>query len=132
MADEIDELYKAYEEHAKTLRTWLVAYGIGAPVLFLTNEQLSKRLLDDPFAWKIAMFFLAGVSGQVLLAAVNKTANWGAYYALRRPAKAMGKRFVVARWLSEQFWIDLCIDILTLGAFSVGTYRLFQLLLAAV
>ena len=47
MADEIEELYKAYEEHAKTLRTWLVAYGIGAPVVFLTNEQLSKRLLAD-------------------------------------------------------------------------------------
>ena len=132
MAAEVDELYKAYEEHAKTLRTWLVAYGIGAPVVFLTNEQLSKRLLGNPWAWKIAALFLAGVSVQVFLAAINKTANWGAYYARRNPAKATGKRFVVARWLSEQFWIDLCIYTLTLGAFAVGTYYLFSLLMVAI
>lgn len=32
---------KAFGEHSKVLKTWLVAYGIGAPVLFMTNPDLA-------------------------------------------------------------------------------------------
>jgi hypothetical protein len=41
---EAEGFYKVYEEHAKALRTWLVAYGVGGPVLFLTNPIAQERL----------------------------------------------------------------------------------------
>jgi len=31
-------------------------------------------------------------------------------------------------WLSEQFWIDLSVDALSMGLLSLGTWRLFALL----
>lgn len=37
-----EHYFQAYAEYSKVLRTWLVAYGIGAPVLLLTNEPLAK------------------------------------------------------------------------------------------
>jgi hypothetical protein len=30
--------FEEYSEYAKTLRIWLVAYGVGAPVVILSNE----------------------------------------------------------------------------------------------
>ena len=44
-ANKAEEYLNAYAEHSKTLRTWLVAYGIGAPVLLdgsqpLTDDQV--------------------------------------------------------------------------------------------
>ncbi len=70
------DYYKAYEEHSKVLRTWLVAYGIGAPVLFLTNETLAAKLAGSAVAGRVAALFLVGVAAQVLLAAFNKTVMW--------------------------------------------------------
>jgi len=44
MTTEREEYFKAYEEYSKVLRTWFVAYGIGGPVLLLTNETLAKAI----------------------------------------------------------------------------------------
>lgn len=129
--EEREEFYKAYEEHSKTLRTWLVAYGVGAPVLFFTNEQLAQSFARAPEAVRISAFFLGGVVLQVVLAAVNKTVNWAAYFALRRPGEATGRRFRVARWIAEQFWIDLLIDALSLVAFGFATWWSVSLLMPA-
>ena len=35
--------FENYAEYAKTLRSWLVAYGIGGPVLFLTNKDAPEK-----------------------------------------------------------------------------------------
>src|SRR5713101_4478781 len=74
--------YKAYEEHSRTLRAWLVAYGIGGPVLMLTNDHISLTLSGSGHARTIAILFLGGVVLQVLLTAVNKTAMWICYFTL--------------------------------------------------
>jgi hypothetical protein len=124
--------YKSYEEHSKVLRTWLVAYGIGAPVLFLTNDRLATIFAASSGAAAIAKLFLTGVVLQVLLAATNKAAMWGCYYAARHPKKALGKRrFRFALWISEQFWIDFLVDFATLLVFGAATWGAFRLSIAA-
>ena len=70
------EFYKAYEEHSKVLRTWLVAYGVGAPVLFLTNDSLAAKLGASAESGEIGGLFLGGVAFQVFLAVLNKTVMW--------------------------------------------------------
>jgi hypothetical protein len=63
----VDSLINAYDEFAKTLRTWLVAYGIGGPVLLLTNETVRQAIAKSGAARCIAGTFLLGVGLQVLL-----------------------------------------------------------------
>jgi hypothetical protein len=125
------EYYKAYEEHSKVLRTWLVAYGIGAPVLFLTADSEAIQALPLSQFRPIGKFFVSGVIAQVLLAAVNKTVMWACYYAERNEDWRERKRFKVAYWISEQFWIDFIVDLATLAFFGRATWQLFELLLAA-
>ena len=56
--DESADYYKVYEEYAKNLRTWFVAYGVGAPVLFVSNKDIAEKLASSHAAPSIAAFFL--------------------------------------------------------------------------
>ena len=123
-----DELYKAYEEYSKTLRTWFVAYGVGAPVLFLTNDQVAAKIAKSGDARQIATLFLVGVGLQIILAMVNKTSMWGCYYGEQNPKFKTTYRWKLADWVSEQFWFDFIIDLVTLILFSAGTWCAFQIL----
>jgi hypothetical protein len=142
MADEspADGYFKVYEEYSKTLRTWFVAYGIGAPVLLLNNDELRKAVIATGAAKRIALYFLVGVGLQIAVTALNKAVAWIVYAELEtnataaRKATAAGTTVTVAvrtwyqelaDWVSEQFWIDLGADILTGAAFVYGTYRIF-------
>ena len=82
MTSSAAELFKVYAEYSKTLRTWLVAYGIGAPVLFLTNETLARTFVKSPQARIVAFSFLMGVLLQVFLALLNKNVMWVCYAAI--------------------------------------------------
>ena len=52
--DDAEDHYQSYAEHNRILRTWLVAYGIGAPVLILSNDTLWARLASAPHANSMA------------------------------------------------------------------------------
>lgn len=124
--------FKVYEEYAKTLRTWLVAYGVGAPVLFVTNKDVSNKLAASHAGACIAELFLAGVGLQIFLAMVNKTVMWANYWSERNPDEAEKKRFRFASWVSSQYWIDFSIDVFTLLFFGAATLGAFRVLVAAV
>lgn len=128
MTSDREEYFKAYAEYSKVLRTWFVAYGIGAPVLLLTNEGLAKVLKASGESKVLAGFFLVGVALQVLLAALNKCSMWGIYFGEFKDAFRRTRRYKIAHWFSEQFWIDLAIDILTFLAFAVATWRGYRIL----
>jgi hypothetical protein len=128
-----DGYYKVYEEYSKTLRTWFVAYGIGAPVLVLNSDNLRAALVASGGARTTALLFLAGVGLQVLLATVNKTVAWVIYAELESPLAAEDSkpstrwRFKVADAISEQFWIDFVVDIATGVVFVLGSLRIFSI-----
>jgi hypothetical protein len=124
--------YAAYEEHSKTLRTWLVAYGIGAPVLLLTNESLSEKLTVASDGPLIGMLFLAGVVVQVLLAALNKALMWTCYFLELYPNRKRSRRHRLAFRLSKQFWIDLSADVVSLILFGYATWLAFNIVLSGV
>lgn len=115
-------LWAAYEEWSKSLRTWLVAYGVGAPVLLLTNDRIAALIIPSPLAPLIGLLFLGGVALQILLAAINKWSAWAYYSGVRYPdAHANSKWFPKAKKIVDSFWIDLVVDCLTLVLFVVGT-----------
>lgn len=78
--EEEKSYYTAYGYHSNLLRTWLVAYGIGGPVLFINSAELYKKLVGSGQASLIAKLFLVGVFLQVSLSAINKTIMWTLYY----------------------------------------------------
>lgn len=39
--------YEAYAGFARNLRIWFVAYGIGGPVLFLTNSEVWQKVSES-------------------------------------------------------------------------------------
>jgi hypothetical protein len=123
-------LYAAYEEHAKTLRTWLVAYGIGAPVLFVSQDALWARIAASGSVRTIAGAFLWGVALQVLLAAINKNAMWACYFGDKHVPYRSTKRYKLAMWVSEQYSIDFVADVATMVLFAWATYQCFVALVA--
>lgn len=131
-ADTAADVWAAYQGYSNTLRTWLVAYGVGAPVLFLTNEAIWKRVAASGEARTLAMLFLCGVGLQVLLAALNKTVMWAIYYGELITDFKQTRRYRVAATIAQQFWIDFVIDLGSMVLFALATYRTFVVLTAAV
>jgi hypothetical protein len=110
-----------YSEYAKTLRAWLVAYGIGAPVLFLTNNDLSAALKISVHRDWIVALFLVGVALQVILAFVNKWCAWHMYVGEYDSAFQERRSYKFWSWLNERSWIDLIVDALSLISFAIST-----------
>ena len=120
-----NEHFTAYSSHSSTLRTWLVAYGVGGPVLILSQYKIWAILAKSGSLRLIAVLFLVGVTLQVLLAAVNKSVMWSCYYGEVVPKYKKTWRYRVAGWLSEQYLIDLSCDLASMAVFGLATYFCF-------
>ena len=114
--------FDVYRVAATNLRTWLIAYGIGAPVLFLSNDHLWQALVKAKSVKSIAILFLIEVATQVILASINKNAMWFCYSGEGDPAFREKRIYKFSDWLSEQFWIDMGCDVLTMVLFAIATY----------
>ena len=121
--------YQAYEDYSRLLRVWLVAYGIGAPIIFITNDALWKTIAQHRFAWIVAVMFLSGVFLQVAVAWLNKTTQWVIYSGKKRPPYPTSWIFATARKIGRNFWIDVAADLASIVLFTIATGWLFKLLL---
>lgn len=129
MSSDADGYLAVYQEHSKVLRTWLVAYGIAAPVLLMTHEVLLGKVILSRCAVLIAGLFLCGVVLQVVLAATNKAAMWGLYYGETNPAFKSTRAYALADRFSAMFWIDLLVDWVSLGVFGAATWLVVRAVL---
>lgn len=121
-----EEFYKAYEDYAKALRTWFVAYGIGFPILVLTNAGVSNALAKSGQSKLIVQLFVIGMACQVLIAIINKVCMWINYHSEMNVDNHDKWWAKASYWLGNQFWIDVTFDIASLVAFSLGTIKLFN------
>lgn len=125
-----DGYFKVYEEYAKALRTWLVAYGIGSPVFFLNNDKVRELIQKSGDGRMISLFFLIGVAIQIGLTTVNKTAMWAIWYGEVCANFKTTTRYKVAEWVGRQYWMDLIADLGSLLLFVWATFRAFNILVA--
>lgn len=125
----MSEIYGSYEEYSKTLRTWFVAYGVGAPVIFLSNEALTKKVLGAPDSKCLIAAFFAGVVIQVILTIINKNIMWGCYYGEINTEFKSTRRYKTADWLSRQYWIDIIFDLISLTLLSYASYGAYKILM---
>ncbi len=116
-----DDIYKTYEEHMKTLRAWYVGYGVGGPVLFVTQPAFAKILVEQDVVRLVGALFLLGVLFQVLLALLNKWVNWGNYNFEKEPDSDSSRLHRFCSYVARQAWIDILADVATLVFFAWAT-----------
>jgi hypothetical protein len=122
---------EAYRYHASTLRNWYVAFGIGAPVLLLSNEYLWKKILASCHLDMICLTFSLGVAVQILLALFDKYASWINYYKSANGNLALNEHLetVADCWMEDNF-ISIILDIGSLILFEFAAFITFSVIRA--
>ena len=114
--------FQNYAEYSKTLRAWLVAYGIGGPVLFFTNKDLTQAISQSPEKRLIIALFMIGVTSQVLLAFINKWCAWHLYAGEYDRGYRDRRAYKIWAWVADHSVIDFVIDATSLSAFAYSTW----------
>lgn len=123
--------YKSYSEFSKTLRTWFVAYGIGGPIVLLSNDVAWGWLMKSGRASTMGVLFLTGGALQVISAILNKQSMWYMYFGELKPASKSRKSYKISNWYSDQGWIDVLLDFATVVLFGLATWIAFSTIMAA-
>lgn len=135
-----DGHFANYAEYSKTFRSWMVAYGIGGPVLLLTSKDAPQTLAKSPHLETIVTLFTVGVAIQILLALINKWGAWHMYkgafaeYQLNVQDPDcdyhhMTRIYSVWRWVNRQSWIDFWCDVGAVSVFAYATWLALKVLL---
>jgi len=125
---------EAFDRYEKVLRTWFVAYGIGATILFMTQEKLRATLLCHHLrAWVVGLF-LVGVLVQEIVSAFYEMCRWDLYYD--EAQKNEGERdercpclLDISKWVERSHLIGVSIDSLTIGLFAAATIMAFRIVI---
>src|SRR5207247_2726974 len=112
--------YEAYAGFARNVRTWFIAYGIGAPVLFVSNAEIWKKISEHGDGRMIAYLFLAGVAVQIAAAMLYKTAMWYLYVSELDHHQAKGWRYQFSDRVSESYVLEMAFDVATLVLFGIA------------
>ena len=121
--------YEPYAYFSRTLRAWLVAYGIGAPILIISQDHLSNKILSSGLGNEITIWFLAGVCIQVIAAILYKYSMGFIYFSELDSSLVNTKRYEIADWLSEAFWLELLFDVVAIVCFIRGTYLVIKVVI---
>lgn len=122
--------FDAYAQLTRTLRGWLVVFGVGTPVLIASQSDLAKRLTDSGSASTIISLFLGGVALQILATLLYKTCMWYCYRAAEAPDSfETTRRYRISHWVSERYWLELLIDLSTIGCFVAAVFQLLHAVL---
>jgi hypothetical protein len=128
---EIERTWEAYYSYASGLRTWFVAYGIGAIALFVTNPDPFKSMSSG---WRAtcAALLLGGAFLQIVLTWMNKVGNyswfkyWDEFFGQLAQAggdltKIKEPRAEYASLRGQSFVWDIVFDVLSGLCFLAGT-----------
>jgi hypothetical protein len=121
--------FQPYSEFAKNLRTWFLAYGIGAPALLISNQNAWTALKQSGGLKLVATLFLIGVAFQIAQALLYKHAMWHLYYAELEPSHKKTWLFAISDKLSYSHVFEIATDVGTVLVFSAAT--VFVLLASA-
>ncbi|MGK7913573.1 MAG: hypothetical protein AB4050_19130 [Synechococcus sp.] len=117
----LSKYYEPYSYFARTLRTWLVSYGIGAPILIASQAELSNKLVATGQANTVIITFLVGVCIQILSALLYKYALWQLH--LGELNFSVSKRYYkISYWFIQRLWPTIIFDVSTILSFVFATY----------
>ena len=129
MSYSMNDNLSLYNEYNKTLRAWLVGFGISVPALFIINTDAQDLLANSAHKCSIIYPFLIGVSAQILIAFVNKIVAWCAYRREECSESSIVPCMCVRLFASIENWflLDVIFDIVTLVAFGMSLVNLLRL-----
>lgn len=114
------DYFNLYCEYAKTLRAWLVGFGIGTPAVFFTQDQIRQVVVHAAcHVWLIALF-MAGVACQVLVALINKWVNWYVFLC-QTQGKTGTPAFARCFRYSNNMTVDFVFDVTAVICFAGAT-----------
>jgi hypothetical protein len=122
--------YEAYVGLSRNLRVWFIAYGIGGPVLFLSNNEVWQKISASGDGKLIGFLFLSGVSIQLVGTLLYKTTMWYLYIGELHKDFKKRLRYKVSDWVSECYCLEFIFDLGTLITFGWATYKVFRVLTA--
>ena len=120
--------YEAYAGFARNLRTWLVAYGIGGPVLFVSQSLVTDALVKSGAARSVAYAFFGGVVLQIAGALLYKSAMWYCYQGELDVNFKNSRRYQAASFVSCAYWLEVLIDLATSALFAWATWRVLSVI----
>jgi len=126
VSDDIVGFFQPYAEYAKTVRTWFVAYGIGAPVVLYANPALLEAVKKSGVLSTAVFFLLCGATIQIIKALVYKHAMWHLYVGEIDEDHQNSWWYKAADRVSEAYVIEAIVDIATLLSFGIATYYLYM------
>ena len=95
--------------------------------LFIINEAAQAKLLAAENAKCIIWLFLIGAAAQIIMAFINKIIAWCAYYKHDKGETNVDGLVKCLAGLENAFWIDVILDIISLGAFGWSIILIMKL-----
>lgn len=122
--------YEPYSAFARIVRTWLVAYGVGAPVIFLSNQHIFTQLKSSDSLTYVALLFGLGVGFQLIPAILLRTAMWYLYLGELHADFQSRWRYHASYWISEQYWLEAGSDLVSIILYIFATISVLRALSA--
>lgn len=119
-----DRNLEKYSEYNRILRSWFVAFGVGAPVLFLINNEVRDQIIVSGEMRTVVLLFLTGASVQVIITFINKVINWYLHHGNNNEFRKT-KRYQWSETISNWFWLDISADIATFFVFGIAVWKVF-------
>jgi hypothetical protein len=129
MAYDKNAHHAAYFDGLKELRHWFLAYGVGGPLLLISNKDIYSDIAASGEAPGIVILFAIGVAAQIAITFINKWNNWILYWYFDETKARQGAGVRFCNWLSEKFWIDVACDLVSLVMFGWATIKVLNVLL---
>ena len=126
---ERQEYGEAFDRYESMLRTWFVAYGIGGPILLMTQASLRTRFVAAPNCACIGILFLLGVAFQVIENFFYKMTTWYQYRGEVKPEIKCGRMYKFSKLVEDCYCIDICFDLATFLLFLVATILVFPIIM---
>ena len=121
--------FDSYKEFAWRFRLWLVAYGAGLPAVILSNKDLLIRVSNSDSGYLAILFSLIGVGVQILITWIFKTCMWYCDRHAKGFLDAKSRRYVAAIWISDRYYLEVILDLLTLVLYGASTCLLLRVIL---
>ena len=118
---------EAFDRYEKMLRTWFVAYGIGGPVIFMTQDTLRKALVAAPNGRTIGILFLAGLLAQVVESFLYKICMWHLYRHEAAKDDKCRCMYKFSKCVEDNYFIDIFFDLFTIVLFTIATFKVFPI-----
>ncbi|MBK8947175.1 MAG: hypothetical protein IPM32_18195 [Ignavibacteriae bacterium] len=121
--DDVKVYQESYQKFSSSLRTWLIGFGIGAPVLFSSQAAFSNLVLNKTDFNPILILYLVGVSVQIFATLLYKISMWYIMKGALQPQFKNKRRYKFSDWLSDQLFIEIAFDLISIILFLIATYK---------